>query len=583
MKQMRFFHSIRNKLLFSAFILLIIPLLVLGIFGYTETKDSLTESGAKRLKYSVQMTLEMIEALHTEVESGNITLDEAQEKVKVAILGPLNEDGSRPINDNLDLGENGYPFILSQEGILLANPVSEGLNVWNEEDENGVKFAQEQINIANDGGGLHYYDWTLPNSDTVAQKIAYVETDPHWNWIVGAGAYLDEFNAPANNVLHIIFIVVSITLVIGVVFIWIFSNRMARPIQHVTDQMARIADGDLSGEPLKVTSKDETGKLATALNHMQESLTHIIGNVAHASRTITRRSEELNQATEEVHEGTLQIVSTMEELATGSENQANNSSAIASMMSDFVTSLEEANENGTHVSESSKRALHLTKRGSELMKTSTEQMQTIDEIVKEAVDKVEGLDTHAQEISELVSVIHDIAEQTNLLALNAAIEAARAGEHGQGFAVVADEVRKLAEQAAASVGNITHIVEAIQTESASVVTSLQTGYKEVEQGTEHIVMTDETFTEIHDAMTYMVENINGITNNIAEIVSSSQEINSSVEDIAAVSEQSAAGVEETTATTEETSAAMEQVAASSTNLSNLAEQLNEIVGQFNIK
>src|SRR5690625_4205712 len=135
-------------------------------------------------------------------------------------------------------------------------------------------------------------------------------------------------------------------------------------------------------------------------------------------------------------------------------------------------------------------------------------MSIIDTIVHHAVEKVEGLDTHAKDISELVSVIQDIADQTNLLALNAAIEAARAGEHGQGFAVVADEVRKLAEQSSASVGNITEIVEAIQTESTSVVTSLQTGYREVEQGTEHIVMTDKTFTEISEAMTNMVENIN---------------------------------------------------------------------------
>src|SRR5690625_7419979 len=89
------------------------------------------------------------------------------------------------------------------------------------------------------------------------------------------------------------------------------------------------------------------------------------------------------------------------------------------------------------------------------MSTSTNHMKRIDQIVQDAVEKVEGLDRHSQEISELVLMIKDIAEQTNLLALNAAIEATRAGEHGQGFAVVAVEVRKLAEEYSNSVDQIT--------------------------------------------------------------------------------------------------------------------------------
>src|SRR5699024_11491137 len=112
-----------------------------------------------------------------------------------------------------------------------------------------------------------------------------------------------------------------------------------------------------------------------------------------------------------------------------------------------------------------------------------------DQIVHEAVDKVEGLDHDTQEISQLVSVIQNVAEQTNLLALNAAIEAARAGEHGKGFAVVADEVRKLAEQSSNSVKNITDIVETIQNESFNVMDSLSNGYREVTEGTAQIQQT----------------------------------------------------------------------------------------------
>src|SRR5690625_451591 len=152
------------------------------------------------------------------------------------------------------------------------------------------------------------------------------------------------------------------------------------------------------------------------------------------------------------------------------------------------------------------------------MSTSTNHMKRIDQIVQDAVEKVEGLDRHSQEISELVLMIQDIAEQTNLLALNAAIEAARAGEHGQGFAVVADEVRKLAEESSSSVVHITDIVNRIQDESSNVAASLRSGYTEVEEGTSHIVKTSETFLEISQSVNDMIERIEDISENLNDIV-----------------------------------------------------------------
>src|SRR5690625_441560 len=176
------FASIRSKLITISILLLTIPILVLGYLSFNKAKSSLDDHGAKRLETSVEMTIAFIESLNEEVEKGNLTLEAAQEKVKIAVLGEKDENGERPINENIDLGENGYIFILDQEGNQIAHPQIEGRNVWEEEGTDGVKFAQEMIEVGNSGGGISYYEWPLPNDETqIERKVTYTKTDPHWD------------------------------------------------------------------------------------------------------------------------------------------------------------------------------------------------------------------------------------------------------------------------------------------------------------------------------------------------------------------------------------------------------------------
>lgn len=378
------------------------------------------------------------------------------------------------------------------------------------------------------------------------------------------------------------FVVSLIIIILAIVVALITSRVIINPLNKLRTGMKHIADGDLSQAAIETKSADEIDQVIIVTNEMKEKMRELITKINEASQTLSNQSEELMQSANEVSQGSEQIASTMEELASGTEMEANTASDLSETMNTFSSKVQEANENGESVERYSHEVLEMTNRGNRLMNASLVQIENIEDIVHDAVKKVEGLDTHTQQITNIISVIQDIADQINLLALNAAIEAARAGEHGRGFAVVAEEVKQLAEQSSASVENIATFIHNIQSESTEVSKSLQGGFGQVEAGIKQVQETGQTFNDISSAVTKMVSNIQLVTSNLTEIAQDSKQMNASVQEIAAITEETAAGIEETTASTELTSAAMLEVSTSSKELSRLAQQLNDLINQFKL-
>ncbi|HAU33880.1 methyl-accepting chemotaxis protein [Lysinibacillus fusiformis] len=382
---------------------------------------------------------------------------------------------------------------------------------------------------------------------------------------------------------QLIGIVVGILIFVIAIIVELLSARgISRPIMTLTERMQRMTNGDLSGPPLKIQSKDEVGQLMEATNTMADILNRLLKHIQTVSNDVAAHSEELLQSTSEVKTGTDQIAHTMTEIASGTDELASHTTDVATSMNDFagkVTSVHQSNKDVQHYSQD---VIALTKEGRDLMSSSTKQMGAIQDIVKDAVDQVDGLSKQTQEISKLVTVIQTIAAQTNLLALNAAIEAARAGEQGNGFAVVANEVRKLAEQVSYSVEDITGIVRNIQEGSNRVTASLEQGYSEVEKGALKITTTNATFHHIADAIEAIATNIEGMSSGLDDVVHNTVTINKSIDEMAAISEQSAAGIQETSATIEQSASSMEEIKHSAEHLAEMAEQLNSLIRRFKL-
>ncbi|UDK96091.1 methyl-accepting chemotaxis protein [Lysinibacillus sphaericus] len=380
----------------------------------------------------------------------------------------------------------------------------------------------------------------------------------------------------ASLMMSIIIIMVAIILAI------VTARIISTPIKKVVDRMLQIADGNLQSTNLVTKAKDETAQLIEATNTMNSNLKNVITNIINASDNVKEQSKGLSASANEVKEGSLQIAITMEALASGSQEQAQNCANLGETLSDFIEKIKLSNEEGIQVRTLTEKVKTATISGNKLMSISESNMHNIEDLVEDSVTKVKELDQKTAKINDIISVITSISEQTNLLALNAAIEAARAGEHGKGFAVVADEVRKLAEEVKFSVNDITSIVNDVQLESAEVASSLEFGYKTIQNGTSQIKETAKTFNLIAELIENMSTKVGFISNELESFVDKGQILNMSVTSIASVSEESAAGVEETTASTEEIATLMEQILASAQMLADQSEQLNNITKKFTV-
>lgn len=140
--------------------------------------------------------------------------------------------------------------------------------------------------------------------------------------------------------------------------------------------------------------------------------------------------------------------------------------------------------------------------------------------------------------------IHKITEQTNLLALNASIEAARAGEHGKGFAVVAQEIRKLASSTDETVVKIDQNLSQVNTFNKLALDRLTSGLIQVELQMNMIEQSNQTFTNLFNAMKNLQNNLTQFLSSVKSIEQNGESIQTATNEFAAIIEQSTNSIDQ---------------------------------------
>ncbi len=210
---------------------------------------------------------------------------------------------------------------------------------------------------------------------------------------------------------------------------------------------------------------------------------------------------------------------------------------IATAIQQMTASVQEVALNAQRTAEAAAQADSEAASGREIVGLTGSSITRLASDIQQAAEVIHQLESHGQEISRVLEVIHSIAEQTNLLALNAAIEAARAGDQGRGFAVVADEVRQLASRTSMATADIQTMIAALQAGTRQAVDVMQRSREQAEHSVSHADRAEHSLSDINNR----VNEISAMSNQIAAAVdqqsSASEEISQSIVSIRGSSDQ----------------------------------------------
>ena len=557
--------------------------MVIGISSYLNAKSTMDELGETIIRNSVQSSIQLIEAKNELVKSGQLTLEEAQEQVKTALIGPLDSEGKREISYPADLGDNGYIYIMDEEGTLLGHPSREGDNLWNDQDSSGEYFIRGVKDKALAGGGFTYYDFALPNSTHIAPKLTYSVLYEDWDWIVVSGTYLQDFNAAAYRLINVLVISLIVAIIAGGVIAILFSQHLAQPIVRLARSVRQVAKGNLTVELDRNDRADEIGILNDGFNDMVEQLKELISEVEESIVSIQDTSSNLAGVAEETTAYGDEIVRAISEVAKGATTQAQDTDATSKLTNSIAHEIVGLNEKNQLMLDSSTQMKHSNKEGIQrlhLLKEKSTESFTIISKMQEVLNSLIG---KVRDIEQIVETINDISAQTNLLALNASIEAARAGEHGKGFAVVAEEVRKLADQTNDATDVVRNTLRGIEQETSHVTNEMDKTYKIVVSQNEAVDSTEQTFLEIGRVADLIGSSIEDVSVSIIQLNESKNAMLSAIDSIASVSEENAAMTEQVNASVEEQQKAIHHVTESSTALTEEINGLKESISKFVVR
>ncbi|WP_051258950.1 methyl-accepting chemotaxis protein [Chitinibacter tainanensis] len=501
-------------------IVVMVALIGVMVVGLSTMKTAANEDNKARIQQLLRSTYLTIVELENMAASGKMS----EEQAKAIATQLLRQNKYH---------KSEYVYVVDEKLNFVSTPLDPQLHgtSFNEfKDAQGKSVGALAVEaLQKSGGALTEYWWTSEREGKVVDLLSVAIQTPRWHWIVGNGVSFAEadqrFWSNARWQVVICLIISAVVAMILLASVRKLLVQLGGEPDYAAEVAAAISQGDLGR---KVTGNFRPDSLLGAVSSMQTSLREMIQGIQrgaeelkHAASGLTQQMESINQASRQSSDATQSSAAAIEEMS---------------------VSIDHISQSARETEANSSRSAQLANEGEGLVSQAAGEIQRVATQIATASDLIGGLVERSREIDSIASVIKEIADQTNLLALNAAIEAARAGEQGRGFAVVADEVRKLAERTTQATGQITHMVHAVQSDTLSVVASMDEAKPQVERSVEMADRGAETLREISNGASETLAKIRDVANATSEQSMASSSLAVNVERITHMVEESAESV-----------------------------------------
>lgn len=450
------------------------------------------------------------------------------------------------IVSNIRIGETGYLMLLDGQGTVLADPKIpannfKSLDKLNSPIFNAIKANKNKplINIESD-------------KKTMVGKL-YHSDELNWTFV----AIIDEAEilSSAYNMSYSISIIAVIMLVVFVVIAIVLANKIVYPIEMVSEGLKEIAQGEGNlSKRLQVIGKDEISELASWFNQFLNSINELVKDIQNNAATLNDEAQGSKSRINEIRERCHTQLNQSKQATHTTESVESMAITISQNCGDALEAIQTTDSHAQN--------------GNGLIKQTVAQVAQLHSSLGNSAGAMSELEKQSNNITNILEVIRNIAEQTNLLALNAAIEAARAGEQGRGFAVVADEVRTLAQRSHDATQDIEKVLTELIEQTRSVSQQMTSSVADSEQAIERSEQAHQSFDEIANSV-QLVQNF------IAQIAEQAQQQGHA----ASETKHTISGVNDSA---QHVGQAADNLSAGATQLVELANNLNRLVGRFDI-
>jgi len=240
----------------------------------------------------------------------------------------------------------------------------------------------------------------------------------------------------------------SLALFGGVVVYLHVARRVVRPLLAAVQRLEELARGDVDvGRRLVVSSKDEAGQLARAMNTVLETLHRLVQEIKETAVGLEMASERLTDAATQVSTGAQeqaasaeQTSASMTQMAASIQTVAGGAKTLATYVEDTSTSITQM---GTSIQEVAKSSSLLAETVTDAASTTEEMTQSLDRMATNLEEFATTVTETSRTIETMASSIQAVTRNTEVLSL----AASQASQMVSEMAGAVKEVAKIAIEA----------------------------------------------------------------------------------------------------------------------------------------